>query len=542
MEIRVLGDGLQVTALGLGLMGMSGVYGEADDDESIATIRAALDAGVTLFDNAEAYGGGHSEEVLGRALAGRRDEAVVTTKFGLTFHNGVMGEDGTPENVRASLEASLRRMGMDHVDVYFQHRVDLDTPIEETVGAMAELVAEGKARHIGLCEVSAATLRRAHAVHPLAAVQSEYSLWHRDPEDEVLPACEELGVGFMAYSPLGRGMLTGRVRRFEDLPAGDFRRVSPRFQGENFQRNLDLVDHVTALGVGQGRGAGAAGAGLDPGPQPERGGRLRQPPPDQLTIKSRCTDDQLVDRRAGPNRGDRPQGRGRRRGLAGGVHGPARPLELPYSSPSVVSVSPRWESMASLRHTSDKAEHQSDHHCGVHAQLDLGLAEVLGVVRSTEGDLGADGQDVTDGGDDPDDQERLELQAGVVEVGHDRPEDLHHDDDEQDGVDDRSSPVRRTAPGRCRRARTPSDKDDAGHPHQHDGDDVVDDILRHLEQADDVATLRAASSSRILAWRSLWLLARSPRQRRSPGPLSAPRFPGHTAPTKGLLSQSGEGR
>lgn len=252
MEIRRLGDGLEVTALGLGLMGMSGVYGPADDDESVATIRAALDAGVTLFDNAEAYGGGHSEEILGRALAGRRDEAVVTTKFGLTFRDGVMGEDGSPDNVRRSLDASLRRMGMDHVDLYFQHRVDLDTPIEETVGAMADLVAEGKTRHIGLCEVSAATLRRAHAVHPVAAVQSEYSLWHRDPEDDILPACTELGVGFMAYSPLGRGMLTGRVRRFEDLPAGDFRRVSPRFQGENFQRNLDLVDHVTALASAKG--------------------------------------------------------------------------------------------------------------------------------------------------------------------------------------------------------------------------------------------------------------------------------------------------
>jgi aryl-alcohol dehydrogenase-like predicted oxidoreductase len=252
MEIRGLGDGLEVTALGLGLMGMSGVYGPADDEESVATIRAALDAGVTLLDNAEAYGGGHSEEVLGRALAGRRDEAVITTKFGLTFRNGVMGEDGSPANVKQSLEASLRRLQTDHVDVYFQHRVDLDTPIEETAGAMGEVVAEGKTRHIGLCEVSAATLRRAHAVHPVAAVQSEYSLWHRDPEDEVLPACEELGVGFMAYSPLGRGMLTGKVRRFEDLPPGDFRRVSPRFQGENFQRNLDVVDHVTAVAAEKG--------------------------------------------------------------------------------------------------------------------------------------------------------------------------------------------------------------------------------------------------------------------------------------------------
>jgi aryl-alcohol dehydrogenase-like predicted oxidoreductase len=252
METRRLGDGLGTSALGLGLMGMSGVYGPADDDESVATIRAALDAGVTLLDNAEAYGGGHSESVLGRALAGRRHEAVVTTKFGLTFHNGVMGEDGSPAHVKASLEGSLRRLQTDYVDLYFQHRVDLATPIEETVGAMAELVAEGKARHIGLCEVSAPTLRRAHAVHPIAAVQSEYSLWHRDPEDEVLPACEKLGVGFMAYSPLGRGMLTGKVRSFDDLPAGDFRRVSPRFQGENFQRNLDLVDHVTALAGDKG--------------------------------------------------------------------------------------------------------------------------------------------------------------------------------------------------------------------------------------------------------------------------------------------------
>lgn len=252
METRRLGDGLDVTALGLGLMGMSGVYGAADDQESVATIRAALDAGVTLFDDAEAYGGGHSEELLGRALGSRRGEAVVTTKFGLTFHNGVMGEDGSPAHVRRSIEGSLRRLATDHVDLFFQHRVDLATPIEETVGAMAELVAEGKVRHIGLCEVSASTLRRAHAVHPLAAVQSEYSLWHRDPEDGVLATCEELGVGFMAYSPLGRGFLTGRIRRFDDLPAGDFRRVSPRFQGENFQRNLDLVDHVTALAAAKG--------------------------------------------------------------------------------------------------------------------------------------------------------------------------------------------------------------------------------------------------------------------------------------------------
>lgn len=247
MEHRRLGDDLEVSALGLGLMGMSGVYGEADDAESVATIQAAVDAGITLFDTAEAYGGGHSEELLGRALAGRRDEVIVSTKFGLTFRDGRMGEDGSPEHVRRSIEGSLRRLGMDHVDLYFQHRVDLDTPIEETIGAMAELVAEGKVRHIGLCEVSAATLRRADATHPLAAVQSEYSLWHRDPEDEVLPACEDLGVGFLAYSPLGRGMLTGQIRSPQDLAPSDFRRVSPRFQGANFRRNLDLVDHVTDL-------------------------------------------------------------------------------------------------------------------------------------------------------------------------------------------------------------------------------------------------------------------------------------------------------
>ena len=252
MEIRSLGDGMESSALSLGLMGMSGVYGAADDAESVATIRAALDAGVTLFDTAEAYGGGHSEELLGRALAGRRHEVAVATKFGLTFAGGVMGEDGSPGHIRQSIDASLRRLGTDYVDLYFQHRVDLDTPIEETVGAMAELVTAGKVRHIGLCEVSADTLRRAHAVHPIAAVQSEYSLWHRGPEDEVLPACEELGIGFTAYSPLGRGFLTGRIRTPDDLPPGDFRRVSPRFQGENFQRNLDLVDHVTALAAAKG--------------------------------------------------------------------------------------------------------------------------------------------------------------------------------------------------------------------------------------------------------------------------------------------------
>ena len=252
MEHRRLGDDLEVSALGLGLMGMSGVYGAADDNRSVATIHAALDAGVTLFDTAESYGGGHSEELLGRALGGRRGDVTVATKFGLTFRGGRMGEDGSPQHVHRSIEGSLRRLGTDYVDLYYQHRVDLGTPIEETVAAMAELVVEGKVRHIGLCEVSAATLRRANAVHPVAAVQSEFSLWLRDPEDEVLPACEDLGIGFVAYSPLGRGFLTGNIRRPEDLAPSDFRRMSPRFQGENFQRNLDLVDHVTELARSKG--------------------------------------------------------------------------------------------------------------------------------------------------------------------------------------------------------------------------------------------------------------------------------------------------
>jgi aryl-alcohol dehydrogenase-like predicted oxidoreductase len=250
MKTRSLGrSGLQVSAVGLGCMGMSEFYGPRDEAESIATIHAALDAGVTLLDTADAYGPHANEELVGRAIRGRRSEVVLATKFGI-----VRGPDpasrsinGRPEYVRAACDASLARLGVETIDIYYQHRVDANTPIEETVGAMAELVRAGKVRHLGLSEAAPATLRRAAAVHPIAALQTEYSLWSRDPEDGILAACRELGIGFVAYSPLGRGFLGGTIRRFEDLAPDDFRRHSPRFQGENFTRNLALADHVAAL-------------------------------------------------------------------------------------------------------------------------------------------------------------------------------------------------------------------------------------------------------------------------------------------------------
>src|ERR1700723_3489133 len=244
--------GLDVSRIGLGAMSMAGTYtggGGLDDAESIRAIRRALDLGVTHIDTAEIYGPFHSEEIVGRAIKGRRDEVVVATKFGLVSHFGRQGRviDSSPDNVRAAIEGSLNRLDTDHIDLYYQHRVDPNTPIEETVGALAELITEGKIRHIGLSEAGPGTIRRAHSVHPITALQSEYSLWTRDPEAVVLPLLRELGIGFVAYSPLGRGFLTGEIRSTEDFADTDSRKTNPRFMGENFQRNLHTVDEVKAI-------------------------------------------------------------------------------------------------------------------------------------------------------------------------------------------------------------------------------------------------------------------------------------------------------
>jgi aryl-alcohol dehydrogenase-like predicted oxidoreductase len=248
METRTLGrPGLKVSTLGLGCMGMSEFYGPRDDAESVATIHAALDAGITFLDTADVYGPYTNEELVGKAIKGRRAGAVLATKFGIVRdpnNPAARGVSGKPDYVRSSCEGSLKRLGVDVIDLYYQHRVDPDTPIEETVGAMADLVRQGKVRHLGLSEAGPDTLRRAAKVHPITALQTEYSLWSRDPEDGVLAACRELGIGFVAYSPLGRGFLTGQFKRFEDLPPDDYRRHSPRFQGENFQKNLDLVKRI----------------------------------------------------------------------------------------------------------------------------------------------------------------------------------------------------------------------------------------------------------------------------------------------------------
>jgi len=255
MKTRRLGSqGLVVSEIGLGCMGMSEFYGTADENESIATIHRALDLGVKFLDTADMYGPFTNEMLVGRAIAGRRGEVVLATKFGNERRaDGTrLGINGRPEYVRSACDASLQRLGTDHIDLYYQHRVDPTVPIEETVGAMADLVRQGKVRYLGLSEAAPNTIRRAHATHPITALQTEYSLWSRDPEDEILPTVRELGIGFVPYSPLGRGFLTGRFGRFEDLPEGDFRRNSPRFQGENFQKNLELLDRVRAIASEKG--------------------------------------------------------------------------------------------------------------------------------------------------------------------------------------------------------------------------------------------------------------------------------------------------
>lgn len=256
MERRKLGrNGPTVSALGLGCMGMSEFYGRRDDAESTRTIQAALDAGVNLLDTADMYGPFANEELVGRAVRGRRDQVVLATKFGIVRDASDptrRGVSGRPEYVRASCEGSLKRLGVDAIDLYYQHRVDPKTPIEDTVGAMADLVREGKVRYIGLSEAGPQTLRRASAVHPIAALQSEYSIWSRDVEEGVLSTCRELGIGFVAYSPLGRGFLTGKIRSVEDFEPDDYRRTSPRFQGDNFQKNLALVEKVGELAAKKG--------------------------------------------------------------------------------------------------------------------------------------------------------------------------------------------------------------------------------------------------------------------------------------------------
>jgi aryl-alcohol dehydrogenase-like predicted oxidoreductase len=250
MHKRSLGSqGLMVSELGLGCMGMSEFYGTADEDESIATIHRAIELGVTFLDTADMYGPFTNERLVGRAIADRRDQVTLATKFGNERReDGTrLGVNGRPEYVRRACDASLERLGVEHIDLYYQHRVDPDTPVEETWGAMKELVEAGKLRYLGISEAAPETIRRAHGVNPITALQTEYSLWSRDVEDEILPTVRELGIGFVAYSPLGRGFLTGQIQRFEDLPEGDFRRSSPRFQGENFQKNLELVDRVKEI-------------------------------------------------------------------------------------------------------------------------------------------------------------------------------------------------------------------------------------------------------------------------------------------------------
>ncbi len=322
--------GLDVSRIGLGTMAMSGYYLDPDssDAESIRTIHRALDLGVTHIDTAEIYGPYANEELVGRAIKGRRDEVVLATKFGFVSHagSGPGVLDSSPANIRTAVEGSLKRLGTDRIDLYYQHRVDPTTPIEDTVGALAELVAEGKVRHIGLSEAGPATIRRAHAVHPIAALQTEYSLWTRDPEAELLPLLRELGIGFVPYSPLGHGFLTGKIRSPEQLADDDWRKTNPRFTGENFQRNLRIVDEVEAVASEAGATPGqVALAWLLPGrrhaPIPgtrrlPRGGEHRRRPPRAERRADRTAEQPHPGRRRAPRRSadghHRPLGRGRR--------------------------------------------------------------------------------------------------------------------------------------------------------------------------------------------------------------------------------------
>jgi aryl-alcohol dehydrogenase-like predicted oxidoreductase len=255
MQTRKLGrNGPTVGAIGLGCMGMSAFYGERDDAESLATIDRALELGVTLLDTSDMYGPHTNEQLVGKAIRGKRDKVVLATKFGIVgdVDPAKRRVDGSPAYVKRACDASLQRLGVDHIDLYYQHRVDPSTPIEDTIGAMAELVRAGKIRYIGMSEAGPETLRRASKVHPIAALQTEYSLWSRDPEDGLLALCRELGIGFVAYSPLGRGFLTGQIKKLDDLAPDDWRRFMPRFQGDNFGKNLDLVDHVTRVAKDKG--------------------------------------------------------------------------------------------------------------------------------------------------------------------------------------------------------------------------------------------------------------------------------------------------